>query len=304
VSAHLGLPALIWLDQSLLEAIASKPPWLPDTLYHQLRNARQGYRICNVLGNHEITSTGLLPDPEPSLRMFDDEMRLQQTQFSQVWEKGDFIDFLGSKLLLCTFALAADGLSLSGDSLQKESSSQWVIQAYLTATTLLGTAFSIRADVPFVPVHLRRCIVYAVFFLLKVTGRHQLRFIDECKARNSINQGWEMLKSCSMVENDNMSRTCAVIQYLSSGDYTQGQLQTQPSLCIRSRMGANLLVDAVFQARDRFSQSVKDQRPPDYTEAAAHEEQQAFFGNRFPGHMWSPQDDAAIVDWSTFFENL
>ena len=251
-----------------------------------------------------MTSTGLLPDPLTNLRMFDDELRLQQTRFSQAWDKREFIDFLGCKLLLYTFALAAGGLSLDGEWLQKESSSHWLTQGYLTAITLLETASSIRADIPFVTVHLRWCLVNAVFFLIRLTGNHQPRFIDEFKAQNSINQGWDMLKSCSMVENDHMSRTCAVMQYLSKGDRTQGQLPTQHSLSIRSRMGANILVDSVFRARDRFSQSVRDQKPSDYTEAAAHEQLEASLGNGFPGHVWSPQFDAVTADWATFFENL
>jgi len=229
---------------------------------------------------------------------------MQEARFSSAWPKKDYIAFLGCKLLIYSFALAANDPDADDDSLHTEFSSHWPVQAYLTATSILQTASSMRAEIPFATIYLRRCLVNAVFFLLKLTGYKQHHFVDEVTVRNSINQGWDILKSCSVMENDHMSRVCAVIEYLSNGDWMQGQLQIQSSVSIKARMAANLSVDAVWRARDRFSQSVRDQHPSDYTEAAALERSGTAQGNGFPGHFWSPQLDDVMVDWSSFFEDL
>jgi hypothetical protein len=69
-------------------------------------------------------------------------------------------------------------------------------------------------------------------------------------------------------------------------------------------MGANLAVDSVFRARDRFSQFVKDQRPADYTEAAASESLTTGLGSGFSGNMWPIEENSAIVDWDSLFQDL
>jgi hypothetical protein len=72
------------------------------------------------------------------------------------------------------------------------------------------------------------------------------------------------------MEDDHFTRVCAIIEYLSktSGEARKGDL----ALIVKSRMSANLLWDAAWRAKDRFSQSVKDSRPDDYTSAAAVED--------------------------------
>lgn len=303
MSTQQGVPALIRLDHSLLEAVTSQPPWLPNTLFFQLQIARQSYQICITLGNSELTCNGLAPDPSPSVRLFDAELRMQEARFSQSWTKLDIINFLGCKLLLYSFVFVAKDPNNDDNVLQRELSIHWLPQAYLTATTLIQTASSVSEDISFSFIHIRRCLVNAIFFLIKLLHHTKHAFVDESTVQNCINQGWTILRSCSLKERDHMSRVCAVIEYLSNSESKQGASQSETFISIKSRMGANLSVDSVFRARDRFSEFVKGQRPADYTEAAASENLIVGPASGFPGTMWLSDDPSTIIDWDIFFDD-
>jgi hypothetical protein len=53
VSAQLGLPATVQLDDGLLEILASKGLWLRETLLCQLQIALVASRISSALGSHK-----------------------------------------------------------------------------------------------------------------------------------------------------------------------------------------------------------------------------------------------------------
>lgn len=101
-----------------------------------------------------------------------------------------------------------------------------------------------------------------------------------------------------------MSRTCAVIEYLSNSPRSEESSQANTTLSVKSRFGANLIMDAVFRARDRFSQSVKDQRPPDYTQAAAQENLVNSVMNQMPAVISDFDVGASNLDWDAIFYDM
>ncbi|KAJ5610204.1 Transcriptional regulatory protein LEU3 [Penicillium lagena] len=281
------------IDHSIVEALGPKPSWLPDAIYHQLHIAHHGTKFCNVLGNNETTSTGLLPRPAPLIQMFEGELRAREVRFASVWQTNEYIFFLATRLQLYSFALTPAGLDATDDLLSAEKYNEFFAHAYLTAMSLLQSGLQSSAELPYWPEHQYRYLLDAVLFLLKLI-ECSCEFVDEAAARNVISQIWQLLRTQSKAEDDRMSRFCAIIEYLSRNRSNKGS----PSVKVRSRVAGNLTIDSAWRARDRFSETVKAQRPADYTSAAALERSM-----RSDGQCSLPflRD---IGDWDSFFENL
>lgn len=303
-SMYNGVPALIRFDQSLIEVLANRPPWLPNTLFHQLHVARHYYDICNALGNNEMTSNGLLPQALPTIRALDSQLRLHETQQFRAWSETDHVSFLSCRLLLYVFAWLDQNPMRGEDIGRQELSTYWLPLAYDTAVTIVHTASSIKEEIPYAMNHTRRCLFNALLLLLKLTHSSYQRLIDIDTVRNCINQGWTILRTCSLVAHDHMARVCAVIEYLSTNPIKQGSSQPDSQVSVTSRLGANLSVESVFRARDRFSKFVKDQRPSDYTEASVWESLLSAPEIIPSGSIWSADVDSGIVDWDAILRDL
>lgn len=85
---------------------------------------------------------------------------------------------------------------------------------------------------------MRFCVIYAELFLLGISRSEHQHLIDETAAHNAISQTWAMLKKSSEVEGDNLTRVCAIIEYVSRADWSKDAPMPK-----RSRMGWNLVVD-------------------------------------------------------------
>jgi hypothetical protein len=177
--------------------------------------------------------------------------------------------------------------------LSSEKYHQFFAHAYLTAMSLLQSALQSSAELPYWPEHQSRYILDAVLFLLKLI-ECSYEFVDEAAARNVISQIWQLFCSRSKAEDDHMSRFCAIIEYLSRNRSNK----ERPSVKIRSRVAGNLTIDSAWRARDRFSETVKAQRPADYTAAAALERS---VGSDGQASLPLLRD---IGDWDSFFESL
>src|SRR4051812_30611384 len=103
MSTRFGLPNMAVVDHSILAALADKPSFLPEVMYHQLHIAHQGAKFCNILGNNELTTTGLLPNAASIIQMFDKELRALEARFKSRWRNNEHTFFMGTKLQLYSF---------------------------------------------------------------------------------------------------------------------------------------------------------------------------------------------------------
>jgi len=252
-------------DHCILETLDTKPLWLPDCIFFQLQISNQVNKFINILGDHDQTSTGLLPNPASIIRMFHGELQLKDTHLTSRGRRRDYIYFLAAKLQLYSFALSDDAdnpdrLDTKGNHLE------FLSDAFDTSMSLLQSGLHLAEELPYWPMHQKRYVVYAVFFLLRLIGRFH-GSVDEIAARNLIKQIWELFRQSCEAE-DHISRACDIIEYLSCNEINFGFSESSR---VRSRMAANLSCEALWGARDRFSATVKAQRPADYTSAAATE---------------------------------
>ncbi|KAJ5261282.1 Transcriptional regulatory protein LEU3 [Penicillium angulare] len=293
MSTRFGLPTMAGTDHSILEALANKPAWLPDVMHHQLHIAYQGSRLCNVLGNCEMTADGLLPNPAPIIQMFDTELRAQEARFASCWRNNEYIFFLATKLQLYSFALSTTGLELTNSA---ERRTEIYSHAYLTAMNLLQSALDLSTELPYWSEHQLRNVIDAVYFLLKLGGA-SYEFVDEAAAKNTVGQVWQLLRSRSQTEDDHVSRVCSVIEYLSQNPWKR---ESNVSVKIKSRMAGNLAIDSVWCARNRFSETVRAQRPVDYTSAAGIEKSL----DGLDEQPWLSFFGEVVGDWECIFEKM
>ncbi|TAQ84353.1 hypothetical protein B7494_g7318 [Chlorociboria aeruginascens] len=267
LSSRLGVPSTVVVDNSILSALTTRPSWLPAVLEQHLKIEHQSFQFCHTLGHNQLTTTGLLPDPASVIRMFDTYLHALEVQSGSEWTMSSEMAFLKAKLQLYSFvgtdntsestSASASGLALG--------MSDILAQACLSAVKIIQIACNSAAETLLWTSNDRASILYAVFFLIKLSTSPQHHFLDQITTRNSISQVWNLYHGSSHTKEDHASRVCAVIEFLSKKNETEGKKGS--SVNVESRMAANLLIDAVWRARERFSKGVRDSRPLDYTAA-------------------------------------
>ncbi|KAK4949742.1 hypothetical protein LTR10_011584 [Elasticomyces elasticus] len=292
VSGGIGMPATIQLDQGLLEMLTTKPDWLPETIYHQVHLSRQALNICSTLGSCESTSTGLLPTPLPVIRNFESELRALESRFSTSWSPSDHIVLFGCRMILYTFALSIPD---NDTALTVESSSHWLVQAFMTASDIIRTASSIQEQLFYAPSRIQKILINAVCYLLLMRCSHHRELVDGSMLLNGISQARQVVQTLSIAPGDFMARAVRFIDRLSKGgDIMDRNSDTGPFFTIKSRMGANLSLTSLLRART-FAKQAKVQ---DQTTA-----QDALPGNDVL-NMGLDEDLFASVNWDELFLDM
>jgi hypothetical protein len=251
-----------------------------------------------------MSSSGLLPNSSPTVRVFEHELNLQESRHLQSWTKLDHISFLICRLSLYTFALSTSCAGQDADTFEDERRTCWLPQAYRTATTCIELISSLRDEIQFATIQIKKCLANAVLFLLQLLQYAQPLVAEIATIRNHVSRGWETLSRCSLAKDDHMSRVCAVIEYLCSSVEEHSQYKAETFTTVKARMAANLAVDSVFRARYRFSQAVRDQLPADYTEAAKVEEVVLGLEHDLDSPAWLAGEPFANMNWNDFGDEL
>lgn len=269
VSSHLGNPATIQPDNVIHAAISAASTWLPSVLQRYARIAYHSQQACQTLGNYPMTTTGQFPSPLTVMPMFESQFRSLETEISDDWSPLTQILFSTAELQLYSFAFPNQENVTQDQLAVGNHRSQSLSRGCIVAISLIHAAASLNDPCSTSASIIRMGVTYAVLFLLKVSAAPKLQVVDPAAVRNTVTAAWSILHRSSEMEYDTFARVCAIIEYLSKvdRDVEQGDL----SLIVTSRMSANLLWDAVWRAKDRFSQSVKESKPDDYTSVAAVE---------------------------------
>ncbi|KAH8688725.1 hypothetical protein BGW36DRAFT_331149 [Talaromyces proteolyticus] len=262
VTSQLGLPTTIRLDRGLLEILAAKPDWLPDTLYYQLHISRQAFNIASTLEDcGSLSNDGLSSDQLPVIRVFDTELKALEYRFSTSWSLSDHLTFLGCRMMLYTLALTAISESLENDDrnhvLGVESPSHWVTQGYLTAIATIRTAASMRDKLLTSPTRLHKLLMNAVCYLLLLKCSRYQDLVVSTTLSSGISQGWNILRGLSITPGDFTSRACLILERLARySEMLQPQDRTNGLLVLKSRMGANIAFSTALRTRE-FSRKIQ-----------------------------------------------
>lgn len=245
INGGAGLPATAQLDHGLLEILATRPDWLPDSLYHQLTLSRQAFNICTTLGTCESSNTGLLPSPKSVISNFERELRALEHRFSSSWSTTEFIVLNAYRMILYTFAISSE--TAENDS-STNSISDWIVQCYMAAVNIIRMASGSQEELRYAPIRMQKMVINATcFFWLLQTSRH-CHLVDENVLCDGMSQGRQILGNFSVDVCGLMSRACKLIDQVSKS--SEADNRSEAFLRVRSRMGANLALSAVLRARE------------------------------------------------------
>lgn len=240
------------------------------------------------------------------IRTFEAELRALEVKFRESWSPTEYMVFLGCRMILYTLALSSETPNTENSSgVGIESSSHWLIQGYMTATTIIHTASSMRHQLFHAPFRLHKILLGATCFLLLVKCSRHDTLVDPSTLCNSISQAWETLKSLSLGAGDLMSRSCVVVEQLSRYSDTlrsEDKDQTDCLFSVRSRMGANATTTLLLRARD-YRRKCRDEARAKEAESAAPDVvapvvdmDQMVDGDWFA--------DITDVDWDALFSDI
>ncbi|KAF4177922.1 hypothetical protein CNMCM8927_008974 [Aspergillus lentulus] len=247
VSAQLGLPATVQLDDGLLEILASKGPCLRETLLCQLQIASVASQISSALGGPKWTTGRPTHEFNLMIRHFETDLRVLEIQYAASWSLADHIVYLGTQLMLYIIAVSAD------EGRQASSPSSWVVCGYSTAICLVQKASAMESKWLFAPVRLHKIVLNAICFLLllkRFPYWESLEF-DLLLLNNTINQGLELLPGLSVTPGDFMSRALLLLdQFSQLVDKFQSRDMPNEFLPVKFRMGANVAFSTAVRARE------------------------------------------------------
>ncbi|KAE8449119.1 hypothetical protein EG329_008503 [Mollisiaceae sp. DMI_Dod_QoI] len=180
-------------------------------------------KFSSILGECETSSTGLLYAPLSLIRVLDSELNALQHKESHKWPPHTEISFLDARLNLYRYALG-QGIDESPGTFQTtRPDTEFTTLGSVAAIQLLSVASAFPDELSKSTFHTFRCVSYAVFFLLRISGTAE-NTIDKTAVRNSISQTSTLMKNISRTDRDQWSRMCRIIENMT--DYDEWDKET------------------------------------------------------------------------------
>lgn len=244
-------------DNTILHAISANSIKLSTIMETQLHISYLTSKFSAMLGQYENSSTGLYPTPLPLVRMFDAELSALQVRFSKQWAPSNEISFLGARLNLYAYVLTQT-LEVTGpaDSPQLKAAAEFVMLGSQAAMRLVHVMCTNPDEAIKGVQHSMYCFIYAVLFLLRISGTAQNAPIDRAEIQTAISQSWAVIKGLSKEANDYMAKTCGVIEYASNHiDWCRAIPYPGKA---NSLMANNFIADVVVRASERYRKHGRD----------------------------------------------
>jgi len=187
----------------------------------QLHIAVVTSRISAALGECETSTTGLLADPQPFLRVFETEFGIIQEKYADVWSPTDEVSFLDARLSLYSYVLYQRASQAPG-SIHLGNEHELITQSSVTARQLLTVVTTFPELLSKGIFHVFRSASYAVFFLLRLLGTAPSHCIDEASIKNTVRQTFAIMKGMSETGSDRRFqciRVCRIIEHMINEDW-------------------------------------------------------------------------------------
>ncbi|KAJ5097191.1 hypothetical protein N7456_007912 [Penicillium angulare] len=245
-TARFGVPGSIRPDHTILHAVNVSMAGVPETTRIQLHIALVTSKISSALGECETSTTGLMSDPLPLVRVFETELSTIQTKYANKWSPADEVSFLDARLSLYCYVLEQKTCSSSPSSsslITLNTNNELITQSCLTAKQLLIILTTFPNTLRQGTLHILRAASYSIFFLLRLLGTAP-ECIDETDTRNIIRQIFTLMREISQTVNDRRSqcfRVCRITEQMI--DYEDWDKETPFLGKAESFMGNNLVAD-------------------------------------------------------------
>lgn len=213
-TTRFGVPSSIRVDHTVLHALNNPKSRLPATTKTQLHVAFITSKISAALGECETSANGLIADPFPLVRIFETELSMIQSKYTEEWCPAEEVSFLDARLSLYSYAFGQMKYQ-PVESLR--SMNELFAQSSATARQLL----IIVTTFPHILIkgifHVFRCTSYAVFFLLRILATAPAQSIDESSIKNMIRQTFTLMRDISKTGNNlrfQCVRVCRIIEHM------------------------------------------------------------------------------------------
>ena len=208
----------------------------------QLHIAVVTSRISAALGECETSTTGLLADPRPFVRMFETELGMIQEKYSDEWSPADEVSLLDARLSLYSYVLY-QRVSQTPGNIRLGNEHELITQSSVTARQLLAIFTTFPELLSRGIFHVFRSASYAVFFLLRLLGTAPSHYIDEASIRNTVRQIFSIMKGITETGSDRRFqciRICRIIEHMINEDWNTEVPFTGRA---ESFMGMNFVAD-------------------------------------------------------------
>lgn len=258
-------------DHTIMQALNDECLANP-TLRHLLELAYKEATFSNLLGQNASAVDGLTSDPLPIIQAADLEIEQFEMQHRSTWSSGVERSVLGTKLRLYSYAFLQSESRVDRTidaSSRRISISSYLPKCYIAAMRLIDISCSENATTDFTtsndlqgtpktsdtPQFLTSAdvanIILATCVLLQLTRIWTFnKDNNNTEADNAISGAWNLLSHLSISKGDHYNRICDIIQYISKAKWDANI--SQPTLLVKSRMGASIQWDLIQRARRRF----------------------------------------------------
>ena len=141
-----------------------------------------------------------------------------------------------------------------------------LLKAFKTASSLIEQITAADGKsllMAYVPHYFYRMLILAAIILLKILNSNYSQYVDCASGKRLYNVSLILLRKCSLENNDNIGRASKILSQLWSAHRSLAVGEGEPSLRIRTRLGASVLHDALWLWRQEFGGQENAYRAPE-----------------------------------------
>lgn len=130
-----------------------------------------------------------------------------------------------------------------------------LLKAFETASSFITRITAEDANsqlVLYAPIHIYRMLILAAIVLLKILNSTYSQYVDCAFGKRMYFSSLLLLRRCSLENNDNIGRASKILNQLWSVHRSLAAEEEEPSLRIRTRLGASILHDTLWLWRQEF----------------------------------------------------
>ncbi|KAL1983717.1 hypothetical protein VTN96DRAFT_9973 [Rasamsonia emersonii] len=220
---------------------------MPHTLKHQVLIQRFSARVSSFMAEHRYSPTGLPPPGESTslLALLEQEFIDLSNEIADKLSAETKILLDGAGLQLYVFHFLETG---------SEVRRKGLLRAYNTALALISKVREADATsnlMIYAPASYYRLTTLAATVILKILHSSYSRYVDPESGKRMFNAAISLVRRASVEDNDLPGRSSKILAQLWSVQSQSNQRKEEPSLRLKTRLGASLFHDSLWTWREK-----------------------------------------------------
>lgn len=318
MTSKLGTPSTIRPGHAVLSEIAEGTfSTIPEPLISELHLMSLASKASSALGDHEYSSSGILPDCLAMVRCFETDFMQLSERFKHRWGLETQILFHTQMLHLYSFALdsanTTDPLSRADVGVNEIYG-----KAFTTVLQLLRLVVSASNASSYWPVLIRYSVMYGIVIAIPVANLEVIGSPQRQELVSAIQEASVVMKSWSMFDRDHFTRVAVHVDWLNRKiqradqghaeapftilgvPVTRSQELGQSrklTFSVKSRMATSIMYDVIWTAK--YGEQARKQAtnlPTDTGDFSAMNDLQMTGGDINLNELPLTMDDFAFTD--------